>query len=76
MGECLGPQRLARRRGQRGGHREERAENDDSISLPRGVPRRGQRLRDAAFVAGQAVREGDRPMGPAAPELKDDSSRR
>jgi type IV secretion system protein TrbL len=38
--------------------------------------RRNQRLRDAAFVAGQAVREGDRPMGPAAPELKDDSSRR
>ena len=38
--------------------------------------RRNQRLRDAAFLAGQAVREGDRPMGPAAPELKDDSSRR
>lgn len=38
--------------------------------------RRNQRLRDAAFVAGQAVREGNRPMGPAAPELKDDSSRR
>ena len=38
--------------------------------------RRGQRMRDATFVATQAVREGDRPMGPANPELKDGSSRR
>ena len=35
---------------------------------------RRQRLRDAAFVAGQAVREGDRPMGPASPDLKDGGS--
>jgi type IV secretion system protein TrbL len=32
---------------------------------------RRQRLRDAAFVASQAVRESDRPMGPASPDLKD-----
>ena len=31
-------------------------------------------MRDAAFVATQAVREGDRPMGPASPNLNDDSS--
>ena len=37
--------------------------------------RRNQRLRDAAIVAAGAVREGDRPMGPANPELKDDSTR-
>ena len=37
--------------------------------------RRDQRLRDAAFVAAGAVREGDRPMGPANPELKDGSTR-
>ena len=35
---------------------------------------RRQRMRDAAFVATQAVREGDRPMGPASPNLNDDSS--
>ena len=34
---------------------------------------RRQRMRDATFVAAQAVREGDRPMGSAAPELKDKS---
>ena len=34
-----------------------------------------QRLRDATFVATQTVREGDRPMGPASPDLKDDSSK-
>ena len=33
---------------------------------------RRQRLRDAALVAGQALREGDRPMAPASPNLKDD----
>jgi len=32
---------------------------------------RRQRLRDAAFAAAQAVREGDRPMSPASPDLKD-----
>jgi type IV secretion system protein TrbL len=32
---------------------------------------RRQRLRDAAFAAAQAVREGDRPMAPASPDLKD-----
>ncbi len=31
---------------------------------------RRQRLRDATFVATQAVREGDRPMGSASPDLK------
>ena len=36
---------------------------------------RRQRLRDAAFVAGQAVREGDRPMAPASPDLKDDGTK-
>lgn len=36
---------------------------------------RNQRLRDAGFVAGQAVREGDRPVGPAAPDLKDDGGK-
>ncbi|MEQ1612086.1 MAG: P-type conjugative transfer protein TrbL [Hyphomicrobiaceae bacterium] len=34
-----------------------------------------QRMRDATFVATQSVREGDRPMGPASPDLKDDSSK-
>ena len=34
-----------------------------------------QRMRDATFVATQSVREGDRPMGSASPDLKDDSSR-
>ena len=34
-----------------------------------------QRMRDATFVATQTVREGDRPMGPASPDLKDDSSK-
>jgi type IV secretion system protein TrbL len=33
---------------------------------------RRQRMRDATFVAGQALREGDRPMAPASPDLKDD----
>ncbi|MCC6776959.1 MAG: P-type conjugative transfer protein TrbL [Hyphomicrobiales bacterium] len=33
---------------------------------------RRQRVRDAALMAGQAVREGDRPMAPASPDLKDD----
>jgi type IV secretion system protein TrbL len=32
---------------------------------------RRQHLRDAAVVASQAVREGDRPMGSASPDLKD-----
>ena len=32
-------------------------------------------MRDATFVATQTVREGDRPMGPASPDLKDDSSK-
>jgi hypothetical protein len=32
-------------------------------------------MRDAALVAGQALREGDRPMAPASPNLKDDSSK-
>jgi type IV secretion system protein TrbL len=36
---------------------------------------RRQRLRDAAFVASQALREGDRPMAPAAPDLKDDAGK-
>jgi type IV secretion system protein TrbL len=36
---------------------------------------RRQRMRDAALVAGQALREGDRPMAPASPNLKDDSSK-
>jgi type IV secretion system protein TrbL len=36
---------------------------------------RRQRMRDATFVATQSVREGDRPMGPASPDLKDDSSK-
>jgi type IV secretion system protein TrbL len=36
---------------------------------------RRQRLRDAAFVASQAVREGDRPIGPASPDLKDDGGK-
>ena len=31
-----------------------------------------QRMRDATFVAGQALREGDRPMAPATPDLKGD----
>jgi type IV secretion system protein TrbL len=34
-----------------------------------------QRMRDATFVATQSVREGDRPMGPASPDLNDDSSK-
>jgi type IV secretion system protein TrbL len=36
---------------------------------------RRQRLRDATFAATQAVREGDRPMAPASPDLKDGGSR-
>jgi type IV secretion system protein TrbL len=36
---------------------------------------RRQRLRDAAFVASQAVREGDRPMAPASPDLKGDGGK-
>jgi len=36
---------------------------------------RSQRLRDATFVAGQALREGDRPMAPASPHLKDESTK-
>ena len=36
---------------------------------------RRQRMRDAALIAGQALREGDRPMAPASPDLKDDSSK-
>ncbi len=36
---------------------------------------RNQRLRDATFVAGQAVREGDRPIGSASPDLKDDGGK-
>ena len=35
---------------------------------------RRQRLRDAAFAATQAVREGDRPMAPASPDLKEGGS--
>ena len=36
---------------------------------------RSQRMRDATFVAGQALREGDRPMAPASPHLKDESTK-
>ncbi|MBU1212601.1 MAG: P-type conjugative transfer protein TrbL [Alphaproteobacteria bacterium] len=36
---------------------------------------RNQRLRDATFVAGQVVREGDRPIGSASPDLKDDGGK-
>jgi type IV secretion system protein TrbL len=36
---------------------------------------RSQRIRDATFVAGQALREGDRPMAPASPHLKDESTK-
>ena len=36
---------------------------------------RRQRARDATMVATHAVREGDRPMSPAAPELKPDDPR-
>jgi type IV secretion system protein TrbL len=36
---------------------------------------RRQSMRDATFVAGQALREGDRPMAPASPHLKDESTK-
>jgi type IV secretion system protein TrbL len=34
---------------------------------------RRQRLRDAGFLAAQALREGDRPAGAPGPDLKDKS---
>ena len=80
------PVRDAYRQGAAYGYRATSPDSNAGGSAPGGSPpsdppawaqrlSRRQRLRDAAFVASQAVREGDRPMAPASPDLKDDGGK-
>jgi type IV secretion system protein TrbL len=86
MGAVASPVRDAYREGAAAGIRATAPPSDDGSggSPPPGAPAtqtpswasalaRRQRLRDAGFVAAQALREGDRPSGAPGPDLKDKS---